>query len=72
MNKKIKYALFFISGATVGAGIATIKMVKYALCDDYLCEALSRKVSDYIFKELFQNETHNRSRVSYKHYYENK
>lgn len=68
MNKKIKYALFFISGVTVGASITTIKMVEYALCDDYICQALSYKVSDYMGKKLFGgkwNGRSNRRKVSY-------
>lgn len=71
MNKNIKYALFFTSGVTVGLGICGVKVLNYALNDEYLRDAINHKITDKVAKKLYGDiPKRNNSRVSYRNYYE--
>lgn len=68
MNKNVKYALFFMGGVTIGLGVSGIKAINYALNDEYLRDAMARKISDKVDKALFGDSHNIRSRTGYVSY----
>lgn len=63
MNNSIKYALVFTGGAIVGFGVCGVKLIGYALNDDYIRDGITKKISGRIDKALFGE-----GRVSYANY----
>ena len=72
MHKNTKNALIFTGGVVVGITLCGAKVVKIALNDEDVLEAIKKKIVRKVEKLLYgeQPVRRNRSKVSYRSYYD--
>ena len=74
MHKNTKNALMFTGGVAVGITLCGAKVVKIALNDEDVLEAIKKKIVRKVEKLLYgeQPVRRNRSKVSYRRYYDDR
>lgn len=72
MNKTVKGALIFLSGAVVGFGFCGYKILKYSFKNERVRKTLKRCVADKVEEMIFGDEYEERAdkrKVNYRDYH---